>query len=105
MPSRGVPLDRISTLGHPYGGRRSDEENRASTPLELFYDLVIVVAVAVAASELHHNIADGELAIFDSILGFALAFFAIWWAWMGFTWFATAYDTDDVPYRIAASSR
>jgi len=27
-------------------------------------------------------------------------FFAIWWAWMNFTWFASAYDTDDVPYRV-----
>jgi low temperature requirement protein LtrA len=27
-------------------------------------------------------------------------FFAIWWAWMNFTWFASAYDTDDTPYRI-----
>jgi low temperature requirement protein LtrA len=30
-----------------------------------------------------------------------MTFAAIWWAWMSFTWFATAYDTDDVPYRIA----
>jgi low temperature requirement protein LtrA len=28
-------------------------------------------------------------------------FFAIWWAWMNFTWFASAYDVDDVPYRLA----
>jgi low temperature requirement protein LtrA len=27
-------------------------------------------------------------------------FFAIWWAWMNFTWFASAYDVDDVPYRL-----
>src|SRR5262249_11546075 len=25
----------------------------------------------------------------------------IWWAWMNFTWFSSAYDTDDVPYRVA----
>jgi hypothetical protein len=29
-------------------------------------------------------------------------FFAIWWAWMNFTWFASAYDTDGLPYRLAA---
>jgi low temperature requirement protein LtrA len=29
-----------------------------------------------------------------------MLFFAIWWAWMNFTWFASAYDTDDVPYRL-----
>jgi low temperature requirement protein LtrA len=27
-------------------------------------------------------------------------FFAVWWAWMNFTWFASSYDTDDVPYRL-----
>jgi low temperature requirement protein LtrA len=27
-------------------------------------------------------------------------FFAIWWAWMNFTWFSSAYDTDDVLYRV-----
>ena len=32
--------------------------------------------------------------------GYLLVFFAIWWAWMNFTWFASAYDTDDVPYRL-----
>ena len=30
-----------------------------------------------------------------------MVFFAIWWAWMNFTWFASAYDNDDVPYRLA----
>ena len=29
-----------------------------------------------------------------------MVFFAIWWAWMAFTWFASAYDCDDVPYRL-----
>ena len=33
--------------------------------------------------------------------GYAMVFFAIWWAWMNFTWFASAYDCDDVPYRLA----
>ncbi|MFD5921089.1 low temperature requirement protein A [Kitasatospora sp. NPDC058201] len=34
------------------------------------------------------------------LTGYLFAFFAIWWAWMNFTWFASAYDCDDVPYRI-----
>jgi low temperature requirement protein LtrA len=29
-----------------------------------------------------------------------MVFFAIWWAWMNFTWFASAYDTDDALYRV-----
>ena len=35
------------------------------------------------------------------LTGFLMVFFAIWWAWMNFTWFASAYDCDDVPYRLA----
>ncbi|MCI4012318.1 low temperature requirement protein A [Brevibacterium sp. ZH18] len=29
-----------------------------------------------------------------------MIFFAIWWAWMNFTWFATSFDTDDWLYRV-----
>jgi low temperature requirement protein LtrA len=80
-------------------GREADEPHRASTPLELFFDLIIVVAVAAAASSLHHGISEDHA--LEAILGYILTFFAIWWAWMSFTWFAAGYDTDDVPYRIA----
>ncbi len=34
------------------------------------------------------------------LLRYGGVFFAIWWAWMNFTWFASAYDTDDAVYRI-----
>jgi low temperature requirement protein LtrA len=34
------------------------------------------------------------------VVAYAMVFFAIWWAWMNFTWFASAYDTDDVAYRL-----
>ncbi len=83
----------------PMRGREPDEPHRVATPLELFFDLVIVVAIAVASSSLHHAIADDH--VVDGVLGYTLTFFAIWWAWMSFTWFAAGYDTDDVPYRIA----
>jgi low temperature requirement protein LtrA len=80
-------------------GRRTDEAHRAATPLELFFDLCFVVAVAQAAASLHHGLVDLHLA--DALVGYPMVFFAIWWAWMNFTWFASAYDCDDVPYRIA----
>jgi low temperature requirement protein LtrA len=79
--------------------RQPSEEHRSSTALELFFDLCFVVAVASAASSLHHELAEGRVA--DGVVSFALVFFAIWWAWMNFTWFASAYDNDDVPYRLA----
>jgi low temperature requirement protein LtrA len=82
----------------PMTGRPVDEEHRVATPLELLFDLTFVVAVAQVAAELAHGIADDKVG--DSLLGFVMVFFAIWWAWMNFTWFASAYDTDDVPYRL-----
>ncbi len=85
-------------LLRPLTGRNPDEEHRPATPLELFFDLVFVVAIAQAAAGLHHGIAGNHIG--DAIVNYLLAFFAIWWAWMSFTWFATSYDNDDVLYRI-----
>jgi low temperature requirement protein LtrA len=82
----------------PLAGRDPDESHRASTPLELLFDLSFVVAVATAAVELHHGIAEDHVAV--SVARYLMVFFAIWWAWMNFTWFASAYDTDDVPCRL-----
>jgi len=79
-------------------GRSADEEHRVSTSLELFFDLCFVVAVSQAAAQLAHRLAEGHYG--SGLLGFTTVFFAIWWAWLNFTWFASAYDTDDVPYRV-----
>lgn len=79
-------------------GRDPQEHHRASTPLELLFDLCFVVAVSQAAVALHHDLAAGHVA--HAIAGYLTVFFAIWWAWMNFTWFASSYDTDDVPYRL-----
>ncbi|MFG2822949.1 low temperature requirement protein A [Kitasatospora sp. NPDC048365] len=78
--------------------RSRDEDHRAATPLELFFDLCFVVAVAQAGKQLAHAVAEDHVG--HGVYGYFLAFFAIWWAWMNFTWFASAYDCDDVPYRI-----
>ncbi len=77
--------------------RDPDEPHRAATPLELFFDLVFVVAIASAAAQWHHGLAGGQP---GDLLGFVMVFFAIWWAWMNYTWFASSYDCDDVPYRL-----
>jgi low temperature requirement protein LtrA len=85
-------------LRRPMGPRDRDERDRSATPLELLFDLCFVVAVAQAADRLHHALAEGHAA--DAVVSYGSVFFAIWWAWMNFTWFASAYDTDDVPYRL-----
>lgn len=75
------------------------EVHRVSTPLELLFDLCFVVAVAQAGVRLVHAVAEGHFG--HGVAGYCFVFFAIWLAWVNFTWFASAYDTDDVPYRIA----
>lgn len=79
--------------------RSRDEGHRAATPLELFFDLCFVVAVAQAGARLVHALAEGHPG--TGVIGYFFVFFGVWWAWMNFTWFASAYDCDDVPYRIA----
>lgn len=80
-------------------GRDRHEPHRVATPLELFFDLIFVVAVAASGAQLHHGLAAGHP---SAVIGFAMAFLATWWAWMGFTWFSSAYDNDDAVYRLLA---
>jgi low temperature requirement protein LtrA len=78
--------------------RDRHEPHRVATSLELLFDLCFVVAIAQAAASLHHAYVAGHAKA--GLVSFGLVFFAIWWAWMNFTWYASAYDTDDVPYRL-----
>lgn len=79
-------------------GRDIHEAHRVATPLELLFDLVFVVAIAQSASLLHHGIVAHHTG--QALVGFVIAFGAIWWAWMNYTWFASAYDDDTPAFRI-----
>lgn len=78
--------------------RDPEETGRAATPLELLFDLCFVVAIAQLAAGLHHAIAENHA--LEGARGFVMVFLAIWWAWMGFTWFASGFDNDDAAYRL-----
>lgn len=78
--------------------RDHHEPHRVATTLELYFDLVFVIAIAATASGLHHALAAHHFS--DGLIRFATSFFCVWWAWMNFTWFASAYDNDDFSYRI-----
>jgi low temperature requirement protein LtrA len=79
-------------------GRDPHEQHRVATTLELLFDLTFVVAFGIAASEFAHMLAENHVGA--GLVAFAFATFAIWWAWMNFSWFASAYDTDDWVYRL-----
>lgn len=79
-------------------GRDPDEPHRSATPLELLFDLAFVIAFGTAANELAHFLVADHVG--DGLVGYAFAVFAVTWAWINFTWFASAYDTDDWMYRL-----
>jgi low temperature requirement protein LtrA len=89
-----TPRFRLS----PMRPRNPDEPGRAASTLELFFDLVFVIAVSIASSHLHDTVTEGRLG--EGVVNYLLVFFGIWWAWMNFTWFATSFDTDDWLYRV-----
>jgi len=74
------------------------EAGRTASSLELFFDLVFVVAVSIAAVDLHHELTEGH--VLAGVGHYLMVFFAVWWAWMNFTWFATSFATDDWLYRV-----
>ena len=79
-------------------GRDPHEPHRVATPLELLFDLTFVIAFGTAASELAHALAEDHIAA--GLTSFVFVTFAVCWAWINFSWFASSYDTDDWMYRL-----
>jgi low temperature requirement protein LtrA len=86
------------TLHTRMAARATDEPHRVSSQLELLFDLTFVIAVAALTERFAHAIGEGRAS--EQLIPFFQVFFAIWWAWANFTWFASAFDTDDVPFRL-----
>jgi low temperature requirement protein LtrA len=78
--------------------RATDEPHRAVSQLELLFDLTFVIAVAALTGRFAHALADAHAS--EVLVPFLQVFFAVWWAWVNFTWFASSFDTDDVPFRL-----
>ena len=79
-------------------GRDLTQPHRAATPLELLFDLTFVVAFGQAADQLAHYLAEGHLQ--PALVGFGFSMLVVVWAWINFSWFASAYDTDDWLFRV-----
>ena len=68
-------------------------DERHASWLELFFDLVFVVAIAQLAQELARDHSLGGFAIFAGL------FLPVFIAWQGFTFYADRFDSDDVLFR------
>jgi low temperature requirement protein LtrA len=71
-----------------------ESDERHASWLELFFDLVFVVAVAELAQELVRDHSLGGFAIFAAL------FLPVFIAWQGFTFYADRFDSDDVLFRV-----
>lgn len=76
---------------------RTDEEEdreRRVSWLELFYDLVFVVVIAEVAHYLSSHVSPVGVA------GYVLLFLPVWWVWIGGTFYAERFETEDLSYRL-----
>ncbi|GAA5039655.1 low temperature requirement protein A [Microbacterium fluvii] len=90
------------SLNHHAGrmsGRDPHEAHRAATPLELLFDLTFVVAFSQVSTQTAHYLEIGDLT--TAFGGFAFTIFGATWAWINYSWLASAYDNDDVFFRLA----
>ncbi len=90
---------KLATLRPPRLRTKDQEEHRTASWLELFYDLVFVVAVAGLG---HRLLVDPS---WKGGLAFAGFFVPLWWAWAGYTFYADRYDTDDLAQRNLAGAQ
>lgn len=95
--ARAAGGGRVAHGRVPMTGRDPGERGRAVTPLELLFDLTFVAAVGTSAHFLA-ELAAGGLAG-RAVTAFTLAMFAISIAWINFSWFSSAFGTDDWLYR------
>ena len=100
-PKSKMKAVRLAALQPPSLRTKVEGVKRPATWLELFYDLVFVVAVArlggrLLAAREHHTLST------DDVLAFAGLFIVVWWTWAGFTFYADRFDTDDLGQRLLA---
>jgi low temperature requirement protein LtrA len=86
--SRLVSPPRIRSLAG------DEDEIRHATWLELFFDLVFVVAIAQLATAFSEDLT------LEGFLILCGLFVPVWWAWVGYTFYADRFDTDDVVHRV-----
>jgi low temperature requirement protein LtrA len=71
-------------------------EARHATWLELFFDLVFVLALAAVQSRLDEKVPDA-----GEILRTAGLFILVYWAWIGQVFYDTRFDPDDLAHRLS----
>jgi len=70
------------------------EGERHASWLELFFDLVYVLAVSQVAHVLSGH------ADFWGFVKYIVLFVPVWWSWVGFTFYADRFESEETAYRV-----
>src|SRR5881296_46197 len=76
-------------------GDQQAERGQRVTPLELFFDLVLVFAITQVTTFLSHSPTWGGLLQGLLLLG------ALWWAWSAYAWLTNTLDPEEGAVRLA----
>lgn len=80
------------------GGRDQGQRGRVASSLELLFDLVFAAAFGVLGVQLAHGVVADHAGL--AIVAFLFGGAALVWAWINYSWFASAFDTDDWLFRL-----
>jgi low temperature requirement protein LtrA len=86
-PVRAINRPRLRSI------ENSGRERHASW-LELFFDLVFVFAVSRVAYAFSHDLT------IDGALRYFAAFAFVWWAWVGYAFYANRFESEETIYRL-----
>jgi low temperature requirement protein LtrA len=70
------------------------QTSRHASWLELFFDLVFVIAISKLAYFLHAHLD------WTGIVSFAVLFIPVWWLWIDFSYYADQFDVERGVYRL-----
>ncbi|MBE9045761.1 low temperature requirement protein A [Pleurocapsales cyanobacterium LEGE 10410] len=71
-----------------------EDGERSATWLELFFDLIFVVAIAQLAHNFHDDFS------FLGLVRLGALFVPVWWCWVGATFYDTRFDNDGLVDRL-----
>jgi low temperature requirement protein LtrA len=92
----GSPAPQSQPQEHHHAPRLSAvrREGERVTPLELFFDLVFVLAITECTSLMSHHPSWSGLAQGLLVLG------VLWWAWTSYAWLTSVIDPEAGPVRL-----
>jgi low temperature requirement protein LtrA len=87
-----VSQPAATAAARPQPALRGDDER--VSPLELFFDLVFVLAITQCTALMAHDTTWGGLGKGLLVLG------VLWWAWVGYAWLTSVVDPEDSVVRL-----